>query len=183
MKRALFALILILTMVSLCAEEAEYQVGDNLEQAEGCDFRLSRWGDARQKVIDSEIGFLAEWDDEGVYFTGMAFDPTVLVVCQFEDDKLYQGDFIVIEEYNEPQQFVDAFKQIVEKLNQRYGKPAISDVLAGEERYKQDENWVEGLRAQDLVVMNYWETERTLIGCSLKSDDEAIYVVVEYAKQ
>ncbi len=183
MKRILIALIIVVISVIVAAEEKEYQVGDNLVCASGCDFRLSRWDDVRQKVIDSEIGFLAESDEASVYFTGMAFDLTMLVMYHFEEGSFYQGDLIVVEEFTEPQQYVEAYRKILREMTQKYGDPIVSDILAEDETHMLEENWVEGLRLQDLVVTHYWETERSVIGLTMASDDGAIYVITEFAKQ
>ncbi len=184
MKTRVIALFFLVFTLSLCAQaEDDVSIGRNFEQETGCDFRLVNWGDTQEMVILSEEAALAESEEGSLYYIGSAFGHTVAIYYLFEDDKLIQGSFFVYEENPDVSNYIKAFNDIKKQLITRYGEPDIDDVSSSTERYHKPENWPEALDNQDLAVSSYWETPKTLIGLSMTSDGETVYVMVEYAMQ
>ncbi len=176
-----FVLFFVVALIgSLFAQDQAYSGLDSFSQAEGCDFRLSHWGDSGEDVIAAEVAIFSDMDDSALYYVGFAFNMTMILFYQFDEDKLFEGMFILAEDYTEPQQYIDAFNEIENTLTLQYGESAVSTILSSNEEHKAKSHWVEGLTTGDLTVTSYWKVGETLVTISMGRDEEGTFLTVDY---
>jgi len=143
------------------------------------DFRNSRWGMKKDKVLSTEKNKPKDVGTRGQYFialyTGEITDLKANYLYWFLDDVLVQGGYVLREEHSNENEYINDYNKIKEILTRKYGSPIKSDSFWFNDLYKNNpQRYGFALSIGHLGFESKWETDRTLIRLTLKGDNSDI---------
>ncbi|MDQ6666565.1 MAG: hypothetical protein M3Z23_19470 [Acidobacteriota bacterium] len=143
------------------------------------DFRKTKWGMAKEKVIAGEGSPTSETSGRLVYVLQVAGLKSALNY-DFEDGRLAKAEYVLLENYSEPSQYVVAGAVWLDALKERYGESK-QETRWLSNAYRADESkYATAIAAGDLVVKNMWQTERTRITHAITGSNGEISVRITY---
>ena len=158
------------------------------EKVQKNDFRNSKWGMKKDKVLSTEKNKPLEAGPYNPYFaavyTGEVAGLKAYYKYSFLDDVLVRGDYVLKEKHYNKNKYITDYNKLKEILTRKYGGP-IKDV----------ENWYNDQykdRPQDyglavsighLAFQSDWETDRTLVWLTLKGGNFDIGINIFYVSK
>ena len=103
------------------------------------DFRRTRWGMTREEVTQRETSKPIRTDVGSVIYKDVLLGHDVFVLYEFFDGKLYSASYLLNDDqYSNNNNFVDAYRDIVSSLTEKYGKPKENENHWSQNLYKGD---------------------------------------------
>jgi hypothetical protein len=156
--------------------------------AQEFDFRQANWGMSKAEVravekqesIDEDIGGVQEIIAYNAKIA--SFDSYLGYV--FVKNKLSGAGYYIQQEHVNKNDYIDDYNKLKDLLTQKYGKPAIDEVLWKNPLYKdQKEDWGFAISVGDLVYIAFWDTPSTEISLSLEGDNYEINFYIRYVSK
>ena len=158
------------------------------EKVQKNDFRNTRWGMKKDKVLSTEKNKPLEAPPDNQYFvayyTGEVAGFKAYYKYSFLDDVLVKGGYLLKEKHTNKNEYIEDYIKLKEVLTRKYGSPIRDDIQWYNDLYKnrlQDY----GLAASigHLAFQSDWETDRTLIRLTLKGDNFNINMGIIYTSK
>jgi len=158
------------------------------EKIQKNDFRNSRWGMKKDKVLSTEKNQPTEAAPFNQYFivvyAGKVADIKVDYGYYFLDDVLVRAGYIFNETHLNSNEYINEYNKLKEVLTRKYGSPIKSDSYWYNDLYKnRPQDYGTAISIGHLAFQSDWETDRTLIRLSLKGDNFKISMDLHYASK
>jgi hypothetical protein len=168
-------LILAISNLIIFAEEAKY------------DFRKTNWGMSKEQVKATEDKKPDFEDLTTLGYEVKISEKDSLCTYSFLEDKLYRGEYFIIEERSKSVYksamniYIDDYEELKEILTKKYGKPKIDKVVWKDDLYEDDKSYLGySVFVGDLKCGALWETLTTYIGLALVGGDYDINLAIHY---
>ena len=155
------------------------------EKVQKNDFRNSKWGMKKDKVLSTEKNKPIGASPENQYFlvryageiAGMKAD----YGYYFLDDILVRGGNILGEKHYNKNQYITDYNKLKEILTRKYGSPIRLNSFWFNDLYKNDpQDYGRAVSIGHLGFESDWETDRTLIRLTLRGDNFNISISLYY---
>ena len=155
------------------------------EKIQKNDFRNSRWGMKKDKVLSTEKNKPTEAAAVGLFFvtihTGEIAGLKAQYLYYFLDDVLVRGGYTFREKHYNKNKYIDDYNNLKEILTRKYGSPTTSNTRWYKDHYKDRPQYHgRAVSMGELVFVSNWETDRTLIFLILTGDNFNISMVLQY---
>jgi len=155
------------------------------EKIQKNDFRNSRWGMKKDKVLSTEKNKPKDAGTRGQYFialyTGVIAGMEADYLYWFLDDVLVQGAYILKEKHSNKNEYINDYNKLKEILTRKYGSPIKSDLRWFKDLYKdRPQDYGIAVSTGHLGFESKWKTDRTLIRLTLKGDNYKLILDLLY---
>jgi len=152
------------------------------------DFRNSRWGMKKDKVLSTEKDKPLEASPYNYYFialyTGKVADIKANYAYFFLDDVLVRAAYSFREEHFNANEYINEYNKLKEILTRKYGSPVKYGAFWHNDLYKNSpQDYGTAISIGHLAFQSDWETDRTLISLTLKGDNFEIRMDLHYASK
>jgi len=158
------------------------------EKIQKNDYRNSRWGMKKDKVLSTEKDKPVDASPYNYYFivmyTGKIADIKADYGYFFLDDVLVRGGYKFNETHLNSNEFINDYNRLKKILTRKYGSPIKSDSLWYNDLYKNNpQHYGMAVSVGHLAFKSEWETDRTSIFLALLGDNLKLSMgVVYYSK-
>jgi len=152
------------------------------------DFRNTRWGMKKDKVLSTEknnpIGAVTVKQYFTAYYTGEIASMKADYGYIFLDDVLVRAYYIFSETHLNSNEFINDYNRLKKILTRKYGSPIKSGSYWHKDLYKNNpQHYGMAVSVGHLVFQSDWVTDRTLIRLTLKGDNFNINSGVVYTSK
>lgn len=152
--------------------DEEYE--KNLKSFE-TDFRNSKWSDSKEMVKSSESTKPAFEQDDALIYDVTLNNDKFEVFLYFNNDRLYQGVYLLREKYVNENNFYSKYKEIKTILTSRYGEPKKVIKHRSRDLYNGANEIGMAIKTGEYTEYTLWETKTSTIlliieGENFKSD-------------
>lgn len=151
----------------------------------GFDFRKSKWGDSKEKVISSEKkSNLATGVNQLYMFNDNIASMNCKVAFIFTDNKLSMAKYIFNPVHTNENDCIEDYDRIVALLSEKYGIPQYNTPKWKNSSYINDkEKYGIAVSLGDLTYNAKWETEVTDIIAALYGDNYKTTLLIQYVSK
>ncbi len=146
------------------------------------DFRRTRWGMTRTQVIAGEGTPTVEAAGRLTYVLQIAGLKSALNY-DFENGRLSKAEYVLLEKYPEPSQYLVAGATWLDALRERYGEPKQNTFWLNNAYRDDPSKYALAIASGHLEVTNTWQTGRTRIADIVTGGNGAISVRIAYASK
>ena len=155
------------------------------EKIQKNDFRNSKWGMKKDKVLSTEENKPTEAGPIDQYFSALYTGEVAGLKMEygyyFLDDVLVRGYYLLREKHTNKNKYIDDYNKLKEVLTRKYGSPKKSYTFWFNDLYKNDpQDHGRAVRIGHLGFESNWETDRTLIRLTLIGDNFNINLSLYY---
>lgn len=150
------------------------------------DFRNSRWGMKKDKVLSTEKNKPIELGLDNQFFVALYTGDVAGIEGHygyfFLDDVLVRVLYLLNEKYSNSNEYINDYKKLKEILTRKYGSPIKSGSRWYKDSYKnyRPQDYGLAVRMGHLAFQSDWETDRTLIRLTLKGDNFDLSIGLVY---
>lgn len=148
-------------------------------------FRVTEWGNSIEEVKEKEVAeYQIELEERGLTtlsFKGTVMNKDVSINYSFIRDTLFNATYHFNETYTDNKAYLDQFNDVKNILNEEYGLPLVTKFIWSNETYKGNENmYGYALAKGHLEIISLWESDTTIIGNYVASNDNEIKHLIDY---
>ena len=134
------------------------------EKVQKNDFRNSKWGTKKDKVLSTEKNKPLEAEPLDQYFvviyTGEVAGLKAWYKYSFLNDVLVRGAYAVIKKHTHENEYIDDYSKLKEVLTRKYGSPIKSDIRWYSNLYKKRlQDYGLAVSIGHLAFISEWETD------------------------
>ena len=175
MVNTLLLLLLLLVSSDLISQETTHKY----------DFRNSRWGMKKDKVLSTEKN---KPIDSGPYkqyilvvYAGEVAGFEARYGYYFLDDVLVRGGYVFKESHSNKNEYINDYNKLKEILTRKYSSPIRSESIWYKDLFKnRPQDYGTAVSMGHLGFQSDWETDRTLIRLTLKRDNFDLSIGLVY---
>lgn len=145
------------------------------------DFRKTNWGMDKETVKLTEPDDPKSEEDSAMIYSRKVAGMDVLIGYIFVQDKLVRAKYMFHQQHEGTDTYISDRDNIKKALEKRYGKAVKDRKIWKNDLYtKIPSQWGIALGLGYVTFLSYWETPKTEITLTLKSEDSKIDLWLEY---
>ena len=145
------------------------------------EFREAEWGMSREQVKQFEKTEPVFPGSDTLTFKGKVANSIVLIIYEFENDKLRSGSYRFVENRVNANVYVQDYLRINEFLDLKYGKPKSRQEIWYNDLYKDKKGFYGvALSTGQLKFVSSWEEDKTIIVHALSGNNYIIDHSITY---
>jgi len=159
------------------------------EKVQKNDFRNTRWGMKKDRVLSTEKDKPAETSPYNYYIIVMYTGKKIAglkasYLYYFLDDVLVQAGYTIEETHLNNNEYINDYNKLKEVLTRKYGSPIKSSSYWYNDMFKnRPQDYGIAVSMGHLAFQSDWETDRSLIRLTLKGDNFKINMYLHYASK
>jgi hypothetical protein len=146
------------------------------------DFRVARWGESKEVIMAKEGKTDLSPDEDLYMFTDNVAGFSCMVGYFFVDNKLVRSRYLFQQKHTNKNDYIYDFKDLVELMSQKYGKPDWNSPEWKNRLYQDDPSeYGFAVSLGHLVYSAGWLTDKTDISVLLTGENYDISFLVQYS--
>jgi hypothetical protein len=150
----------------------------------GEDFRVARWGDSKESIMQKEDKADLTNDKDIYLFSDNVAGFQCNVAYLFTDDKLTMAKYLFKNSHTNKNNFIEDYKDLVELMIEKYGEPSYNSPEWRNSLYKnKPEDYGFAISLGHLSYNAGWSNEKTDITVALYGGNYEITLMIQYVSK
>ncbi len=147
------------------------------------DFRKARWGMSKEEVMASERSKLIFDNENSIEYRTFIGELQAQANYKFQNDKLIRGGYYFLKEYEDKNEYIQAYEQLKERMVEAKGPPAIDKIVEMNPSAQIDpENKGQAVCDGSLIYGSQWNYPGSDIQLVFRGDGENCYLTITFLK-